>query len=56
MISTVAQFMAKGQEETTFATGVLDQLRRLTCDEWGSCDMLSDTMMEKPHERNQVKF
>lgn len=53
MISIAAQFMAKHRAEITFSTGVSDLPWGLAGDECSSCDMLSDAVMEKPHERDE---
>lgn len=56
LISIVAQFMAKHREEITFTAGVPGQVWWLAVMNATAVTMLSNTMMKKPHERDQVKF
>ena len=50
------KFMAKPPEEITFIRAVPEPVLCPACDECSSCDMLSDIVMEKAYERNQVTF
>ena len=55
-VCIAVKFMAKPRKEITFTIAVPEYVLCPACDECSSCDMLSDIMMEKPHERNQVTF